>query len=79
MNRTPDQIRATAIAALEAAQKELADEMCSDGDCFVTAFAKTVESSFEHEPTRRRVVLAAKVGFLAEIVRRNGMRSDNAL
>jgi hypothetical protein len=79
MPRNPTEIRASAIANFEAAQRALADELCSDGDCFVDAFAATVESSWEYESTRRRTILAARAGYLAEIVRRNAMRSDNAL
>jgi hypothetical protein len=79
MRPTPAQIRATATANLEADYNALADETCSDGDTLIEAFAETVEPTFNHPPTRQRIILAAKVGFQYLIVRRNEMRSDNAL
>jgi hypothetical protein len=71
----PTQVeRNKAIADLEAAEKVLADALAGDGDIHITNYAKTIAKS----PCCGVSSLAACVGFLREIVRRNAMRSDNA-
>lgn len=69
--------RDKAIAELEAAEAELAEGLRGEGDIFVRAFARRVYAS--PVPVRaKRDRLAARVGYLRELVHRNERRSDNA-
>lgn len=79
MPPTPNEIRERARDELAEAERQLADALCGDGDSFLQVFADGPAVVFAHEPTRERLILAARLGFKYEIVRRNAMRSDNAL
>lgn len=75
----PATIRQHAIDAAEAAEDELYESLTSDGDCWLIAMAKTAEAIPEHPRLREIWTLAVRAGLLRQIVRRNAMRSDNAL
>lgn len=74
----PTTIRQRAIEAAEAAERELDEALCSTGDTLVTALGM-----YQHrtgpQPQDRMLDLMLRAAAARVLVRRNAMRSDNAL